>query len=274
MIRLCILLKDRMFQADVADAQEGVVHTPLSTWEPARIANGVLSLPRGWQREGDDAVSISLREESNHLLCCQETRAVLMIRDVPEGSMAVETVGLLGRFTVGRSAQHHICCRENALSACHGVFSFTRSGQLRYEDASKNGTFVNDSLLWHDARLLQPGDRLDFPPLMQVTVTGVGLQIRYPRNHGQLQLPPLPTATDGELLAAVYLPLQESLHYVSLPASLADGASLLRCILAQLPDEKAALLPSAPLLRLAGDMTLISPMDPVRLRPDMTFHLS
>lgn len=276
MIRLCIILDTCLYQVNLTPGSTTPIHTPLSKWHPARpTATGDLLLPGGWScPDGLQPDRISLLTEGNFLLAHGHRNALAMVRHVAEQSLPTEQVQLSGRITVGRSRKNAICCQDGYLSSSHGIFSFTRYGQLRYEDASTNGTFVNDELVQGEARILQSGDRLDFPPLMQVTVDGVSLRVRYPREHGQLTLPPMPAAAEGELLAAVYIPESGHLAYVRLPVGILSGAELLQSILSQLPAPQLQLLPSEPVLRFAGETALISPTALVQVQEGTTLVLT
>lgn len=274
MIRLCVIHNDRLYTTDMADSAQQAVNTPLSAWEPAQVTGGELHLPKGWVTSDEAAVgSVSLRAELNTRLRCGEQRAVLMVRLLPEGSLPDMHVQTKARFTVGRSRSNDLCCRDSFLSSAHGVFSFTEDGELFYEDASTNGTYLNGKKLHGARQVLKPGDQLDFPPLLQVVVDGAVLRVRYPLAHGHVMLPIQPPVAEQELHAAVYLPTAGQLFHVRLHDAQHTAAEVIAAVRQQLPSETAVLLPSAPLLRIAGNAALLTTKQTVVLREGMVFVL-
>lgn len=274
MIRLCVIFNEKLYTTDIADSAQQAVSTPLSVWDPAQVSDGRLHLPKGWVTSDDAAAnSVSLQTELNVRLRCEDLRAVLMVRLVPEGGLPDVQVQAKSRFTVGRSRSNDLCCRDSFLSSAHGVFTFTEDGRLCYEDTSTNGTYLNGKKLNRIRQVLKSGDQLDFPPLLQVVVDGVVLRVRYPLAHGHTTLSPLPPVAEQELHAAVYLPATDQLCPVCLRMDQHTAAELLATMLPQFPPEAASLLPSAPLLRIAGETALLSAKDSVLLREGMVFVL-
>lgn len=267
MLRLCLIHSETLFQYALAEGASEVLYTPLARWKPARITAGVMTLPEGWRTAEDYPTDrISLHEEGNYLLKDDRNTALLMVRLTEEDGLCSVTAAMTGRFTVGRSRSNDICCRDGYLSSFHGVFSFNRDGRLCYEDTSTNGVFVNGEHLCGGMRLLRDGDQIDFPPLMQATVDGTAMRIRYPKAHGQLQLEALQPAPQGEVNMAVYLPQTGKLRQILLPAGICGGSELRSSVLACLAPEDAAVLPPEPVLRIAGETALIGPADHVQLR--------
>ena len=267
MLRICVIIEEKLYQYSLPEGAREAVYMPLSSWQPAQVTGGDLLLPQGWFRqEGCPADRIPLRQEGNHLLTSGERSALMMVRIVPEDGLRTERVRVTERFTVGRAHSNQICCRDGYLSSYHGVFSFDRDGLLHYEDTSTNGTFIGGELLRGGERTLQTGDVLDFPPLMQATVNGAALHIRYPIDHAQVALEKLPAPAPGMLHALVCLRETGALRHIQLPESGCTGAELRAAVMHCLTAEDKSLLPPGPALRIAGESALIAPGDAVQLR--------
>lgn len=274
MLRICVIIEEKLYQYSLPEDAREAVYMPLSRWQPAQASGGELLLPQGWFRqEGYPADRVPLQREGNHLLTSGERSALMMVRIVPEDGLRTERVRVTERFTVGRAHSNQICCRDGYLSSYHGVFSFDRDGLLRYEDTSTNGTFIGGELLRGGARTLHTGDVLDFPPLMQVTVNGAALHIRYPADHAQVALEKLPAPAPGMVHALICLRETGALRHTQLPGSGCTGAELRAAAMHCLTTEDKALLPPGPALRIAGEAALIAPGDAVAIREGLVVVL-
>ena len=274
MLRICVIIEEKLYQYSLPEDAREAVYMPLSRWQPAQASGGELLLPQGWFRqEGYPADRVPLQKEGNHLLTSGERSALMMVRIVPADGLRTERVRVTERFTVGRAHSNQICCRDGYLSSYHGVFSFDRDGLLRYEDTSTNGTFIGGELLRGSARTLHTGDVLDFPPLMQVTVNGAALHIRYPADHAQVALEKLPAPAPGMVHALICLRETGALRHTQLPGSGCTGAELRAAAMHCLTTEDKALLPPGPALRIAGESALIAPGDAVAIREGLVVVL-
>ena len=258
-IHLCFVYAEKQQHIEIT-SEQAELFTPLSIWKPAIIKDEILQLPEGWTVHSEITPGISqidLSLEANYTLICDAQHARLMIRYSGPEHIQAHSVLMTARFSVGRAHTNELCCRDSFLSSYHGVFFRNQDGSLWYEDTSANGTFLNGQLIRGEKKRLHRSDQLDFLPLMNVVVDGGILHIRYPKEHAQIALQPLPTA-QSHRCAMLFNQQTGQLHHIQLDPQINKLAAFRSFAAAQLPHNDKHYLLSACMLRDAETQTLIT----------------
>ena len=247
MTQLYFVINNQLFQMNI-DRVSGTYYTPLSVWESVQVDHDCLSLPDNWSIAETQSANIPLLKEANYTLSNGKQEIFTMVRNIAPDELISMTVMIGERFTVGRSRRNELCYRDSFMSTVHGVFYLSREGNLLYEDASTNGTFINGNKLHRTSYCLNPGDRIDFPPLCRVIADSSVLNIRHPAAHCMINLPQMPELDENKLHVALYFQTAGTLRHVILRQSVSTRHELLLQVKGQLTTQEYACLSSSPVL--------------------------
>lgn len=241
MIHLCMIYNQTLWETDAALNSSGI-HMPISVHESAYLSDDRLFLPSGWRvKKENDAYenAVSLLKEGNYELCGNGSRALLMVRMYAPDALENAYLLTKAHFTVGRASSNEISYRDCFLSSEHGVFSYDRRGVLSYEDTSTNGTFVNGRLIQGARCELKTGDKLEFPPLLQITVMDGALSVRFPKGHANMALREFREYGEACRVAFMVQP-SGNIHHVWVERNLESAEALLKRLLSGINHADAA----------------------------------
>lgn len=118
-----------------------------------------------WERHLQDKLSLILKREtvSVGIYCSKIEDKDIIFRKyrIPDG---------LGSVMIGRQKDCAICSCDPRISDHHGEITFADG--VTYEDRSKNGSFVDGELLYHEKRKILTGNIISFADGLQVIYLG------------------------------------------------------------------------------------------------------
>lgn len=148
----------------------------------------VLRFRSGWLYAGDDMTvwdgdrrmtdPLDLTGSLSLTLKGPEGQAALAVRHTEERTSVLSLDGA-DSFSVGRASANTLEYKDVFVSACHGRFSRTGTGEFVYTDMSTNGSFVDGQYI-RDTRVpLREGAEVIIPPLLRIRVTGERVYLTY-----------------------------------------------------------------------------------------------
>lgn len=260
MIRICIIIDDQLHQMNV-ERGCGALFTPLSVWESVQVEQDYLILPQNWTVVEKKTRLIQLQKDANYSISNGKKEAFVMVRGIEQEKLVNTTVMIRERFSVGRSRRNELCYRDSFISTVHGVFYLSREGNLIYEDASTNGTFINGKRLQGGTCCLKTGDQLDFPPLCRVVVDSSVLHIRHTAVYSMINLPQLHEMEDEVLHVALFFQMSGSLRHVMLRHPVFTREEILKQVDGQLSDQDYACICASPALFERKNESLLHKME-------------
>lgn len=111
-------------------------------------------------------ISRALEGQGDHTLCAdpamdrQETALYLLIKEGSADPVALRLT--TGRHSIGRGVENDIFLASPFVSRTHGFLTVHDNEEMTYEDNSRNGTYVNGSMLRNETVKISSGDLLLF----------------------------------------------------------------------------------------------------------------